>query len=150
MVRTSRSAGPLSMPLARTPVRLLSMEDADRQGADDSQSGLGGPQRHQAPARPSNFVTGVAALNENVISKEDGSIKNVLHAAQSRRRSCLLEQRLFPACRVSFGNAKDDRVCQTDTRSRAATGLAIDGEYAGKLPVGNNNPASIRTVTILR
>ena len=91
------------------------------------------------PCSTIKLVTGVAALNENVISKEDGSIKNVPTRLNLDDALAFSNNGYFQRAGVSFGNAKMIEYAK-QLGLGEPTGLAIDGEYAGKLPFGNNNP----------
>lgn len=91
------------------------------------------------PCSTIKLVTGVAGLNENVISKEDGSIKNVPTRLNLDDALAFSNNGYFQRAGTSFGNAKMIEYAR-QLGLGEPTGLATEGEYAGKLPFGNNNP----------
>ncbi|MFN0141146.1 MAG: penicillin-binding transpeptidase domain-containing protein [Pyrinomonadaceae bacterium] len=90
------------------------------------------------PCSTIKLVTGIAALNENVIDKQDGS----LNGSSGRGLDDSMAYSgngYFQRAGVKVGNAKMIEYAR-QLGLGEPTGLNTEGEYAGKLPHGNNNP----------
>lgn len=90
------------------------------------------------PCSTIKLVTGVAALNEGVISKEDGSIRNV-----STRRSlddaiAFSDNGYFQRAGAQVGNTKLVEYGHKLGLGEQ-TGINLDGEVPGRLPTNNSN-----------
>ncbi|MGE3466495.1 MAG: penicillin-binding transpeptidase domain-containing protein [Pyrinomonadaceae bacterium] len=89
------------------------------------------------PCSTIKLVTGVAALNENVIDKQDGSIRQSnLNLDDALAHS---NNPYFQRAGATVGNPKVIEYAK-ELGLGEPTGLNTEGEYAGKLPYGNNNP----------
>ena len=90
------------------------------------------------PCSTIKLVTGVAGLNEGVISKEDGSIRNTATRRDLDDAIAFSDNGYFQRVGSNLGNAK-----MIDYAKRLGlgepTGLNAPGESAGKLAIGNNN-----------
>ena len=89
------------------------------------------------PCSTIKLVTGIAALNENVIDKQDGSLNG--SGGRGLDDSIAYSGNgYFQRAGVKVGNAKMiDYAKQLGLGE--PTGLNTEGEYAGKLPYGNPN-----------
>ncbi|HEX3102574.1 MAG TPA: penicillin-binding transpeptidase domain-containing protein, partial [Pyrinomonadaceae bacterium] len=90
------------------------------------------------PCSTIKLVTGVAGLNEGVISKEDGSIRN-----RSTRRNlddavAFSDNGYFQSVGANLGNTKLVEYAK-DLGLGEPTGLNMPGEVSGRLPYNNNN-----------
>ena len=90
------------------------------------------------PCSTVKLVTGVAALNENVISKEDGSIRNTPTRLNLDDALAFSNNGYFQRAGSNVGSAKLIEYAKQLGLGHQ-TGLNADGEVAGKLPYGNNN-----------
>lgn len=89
------------------------------------------------PCSTIKLVTGVAALNENVIDKQDGSLSG--QAGRGLDDSLAYSSNgYFQRAGSKVGNAKMIEYAK-QLGLGEPTGLNADGEYAGKLPYGNSN-----------
>lgn len=90
------------------------------------------------PCSTIKLVTGVAGLNEGVVSKEDGSIRNRptrLHLDDALAYS---NNGYFQMVGTTVGNSKMIDYAK-ELGLGEPTGINAEGETAGKLAVGNNN-----------
>lgn len=90
------------------------------------------------PCSTIKLVTGVAGLNENVISKEDGSIRSTPTRRDLDDALAFSDNGYFQRAGSIFGNAKMIEYAK-QLGLGEPTGLNADGETAGKLAIGNNN-----------
>jgi membrane peptidoglycan carboxypeptidase len=90
------------------------------------------------PCSTIKLVTGVAGLNEGVINKEDGSVRNTATRRQLDDAIAFSDNHYFQRVGSNLGNAKMIEYAK-DLGLGEPTGLNTPGEYAGKLPFGNNN-----------
>lgn len=90
------------------------------------------------PCSTIKLVTGVAALNENVIDKQDGSVRN----ASTRRRLddalAYSDNPYFQRAGMQVGSPKVIEYAK-QLGLGEPTGINAEGEAAGRLPYGNNN-----------
>ena len=98
------------------------------------------------PCSTIKLVTGVAGLNENVISKEDGSIKSVPTRLNLDDALAFFHTATFSAPAELWQSKMT--VCQRVWPGRP-TGLAPEGEYAGN-SFWQHNPRIYSHGTILR
>jgi membrane peptidoglycan carboxypeptidase len=91
------------------------------------------------PCSTIKLVTGIAALNENVINKEDGSLNNGKGGRGLDDSMAYSGNGYFQRAGVQVGNAKMIEYAKLLGLGEP-TGLNTEGEYAGKLPYGNSNP----------
>ncbi len=91
------------------------------------------------PCSTIKLVTGVAALNENVIDKQDGSVRN----ASTRRRLddalAYSDNPYFQRAGMQVGSPKVIEYAK-QLGLGEPTGINAEGEAPGRLPYGNNNP----------
>jgi hypothetical protein len=90
------------------------------------------------PCSTIKLVTGVAGLNEGVISKEDGSIRNTRTRRDLDDAIAFSDNGYFQRVGANLGSPKMIEYAK-DLGLGQPTGLNVPGEYAGKLPYGNNN-----------
>ncbi len=90
------------------------------------------------PCSTIKLVTGVAALNEGVIDKETGALKTPSRLGLDDALA-FSNNGYFQRAGVSFGNEKMITYAK-ELGLGEPTGINLDGEVAGKLPYGNNNP----------
>lgn len=91
------------------------------------------------PCSTIKLVTGVAALNENVLNREDGSMVTASSKLNLDDALAFSNNGFFQRAGATIGNAKMIEYARKLGLGEP-TGLATEGEYAGKLPYGNNNP----------
>ena len=89
------------------------------------------------PCSTIKLVTGVAGLNEGVISKEDGSVRNTRTRRALDDAIAFSDNGYFQRVGSNIGNSKMIEYAK-DMGLGEPTGLNVPGEYAGKLPYGNN------------
>ncbi|MEP6788323.1 MAG: penicillin-binding transpeptidase domain-containing protein, partial [Acidobacteriota bacterium] len=90
------------------------------------------------PCSTIKLVTGVAGLNEGVINKEDGSIRNTPSRRDLDDAIAFSDNGYFQRVGGNVGNAKMIEYAKKLGLGEP-TGLNADGESAGKLAFGNNN-----------
>jgi membrane peptidoglycan carboxypeptidase len=90
------------------------------------------------PCSTIKLVTGVAGLNEGVIIKEDGSIRNTPTRLNLDDALAFSNNGYFQRVGSNVGNAKMIEYARLLGLGQT-TGLNAEGETAGKLPFGNNN-----------
>ena len=90
------------------------------------------------PCSTIKLVTGVAGLNEGVISKDDGSIRNTRTRRDLDDAIAFSDNGYFQRVGANLGSSKMIEYAR-DLGLGEPTGLNAVGEYAGKLPYGNNN-----------
>ena len=90
------------------------------------------------PCSTIKLVTGVAGLNEGVISKEDGSIRNTATRRNLDDAVAFSDNGYFQRVGSNLGSTKLIEYAK-DLGLGEPTGLNTTGEAAGKLPYGNNN-----------
>jgi hypothetical protein len=90
------------------------------------------------PCSTIKLVTGVAGLNEGVISKEDGSVRNTRTRRALDDALAFSDNGYFQHVGSNIGSPKMIEYAK-DMGLGEPTGLNAPGEYAGKLPYGNNN-----------
>ncbi len=90
------------------------------------------------PCSTIKLVTGVAGLNENVISKDDGSIRNTPTRRKLDDAIAFSDNGYFQRVGSNLGSTKLIEYAK-DLGLGEPTGINADGEAAGKLPYGNNN-----------
>lgn len=90
------------------------------------------------PCSTVKLVTGVAALNENVIDKQDGSVRNVSTRRKLDDAIAFSDNAYFQRAGVQMGSPK---VIEYAKRLGLGepTGINLEGEAPGRLPYGNNN-----------
>ena len=90
------------------------------------------------PCSTIKLVTAAAGLNEGVISKEDGSIRNTATRRNLDDAIAFSDNGYFQRVGSNLGNTK-----LVDYGKHLGlgelTGVNLDGETAGRLPVSNNN-----------
>lgn len=91
------------------------------------------------PCSTIKLVTGVAALNEGVISREDGSVKNVSTRRKLDDALAFSDNPYFQRAGVQMGNAKLVEYGQKLGLGQQ-TGVNLEGEAPGRLPFSNSNP----------
>lgn len=90
------------------------------------------------PCSTIKLVTGVAALNEGVISKEDGSVRNVSTRRKLDDAIAFSDNAYFQRAGVQMGNAKLVEYGQKLGLGQQ-TGVNLEGEATGRLPFSNSN-----------
>lgn len=90
------------------------------------------------PCSTVKLVTGVAALNENVIDKQDGSVRNVSTRRKLDDAIAFSDNAYFQRAGVQMGSPKVIEYAKRLGLGEA-TGINLDGEAPGRLPYGNNN-----------
>ncbi len=90
------------------------------------------------PCSTIKLVTGVAALNEGVISKEDGSVKNVSTRRKLDDAIAFSDNAYFQRAGVQMGNSKLVEYGQKLGLGQQ-TGVNLEGEATGRLPFSNSN-----------
>jgi penicillin-binding protein 2 len=90
------------------------------------------------PCSTVKLVTGVAALNEGVISKDDGSIKGVPYRRNLDDALAFSDNGYFQRAGMQMGNQK---MVQYGTKLGLGqpTGINLDGEAPGKLPTSDSD-----------
>jgi membrane peptidoglycan carboxypeptidase len=90
------------------------------------------------PCSTVKLVTGVAALNEGVISKEDGSIKGVPYRRNLDDALAFSDNGYFQRAGMQVGNQK---MVEYGTKLGLGqpTGINLDGEASGKLPTSDSD-----------
>ncbi len=90
------------------------------------------------PCSTIKLVTGVAALNENVIDKQDGSVRNASTRRKLDDAIAFSDNPYFQRAGVQMGSQK---VIEYAKRLGLGepTGVNLEGEAPGRLPYGNNN-----------
>jgi penicillin-binding protein 2 len=91
------------------------------------------------PCSTIKLVTGVAGLNEGVISKEDGSIRNTSTRHDLDDALAHSDNPYFQRAGSIVGNDKMIEYARKMGLGEP-TGMNTEGETAGKLALGNNNP----------
>jgi hypothetical protein len=91
------------------------------------------------PCSTIKLVTGVAGLNEGVISKEDGSIKGVSTRRDLDDAIAYSDNGYFQRAGMQMGNQKLVEYGQKLGLGQP-TGINLDGEAPGRLPWSNSNP----------
>jgi penicillin-binding protein 2 len=89
------------------------------------------------PCSTIKLVTGVAGLNEGVISKADGSVRNARTRRYLDDAIAFSDNGYFQRVGSNLGNSKMIEY-STKLGLGQPTGLNVPDEYAGKLPFGNN------------
>ena len=90
------------------------------------------------PCSTIKLVTGVAGLNEGIINKEDGSVRNTRTRRDLDDAIAFSDNGYFQRVGSNLGSPKMIEYAK-DLGLGQPTGLNAPGEYAGKLPYGNNN-----------
>lgn len=90
------------------------------------------------PCSTIKLVTGIAALNENVIDRQDGSL-NGKSGRGLDDSMAYSSNGYFQRAGVQVGNSKMIEYAK-QLGLGEPTGLNTAGEFAGKLPYGNSNP----------
>lgn len=90
------------------------------------------------PCSTIKLVTGVAGLNEGVINKEDGSIRNTSTRRHLDDAIAFSDNGYFQRVGTNVGNPKMIEYARKLGLGQP-TGINLEGEAAGKLPFGNNN-----------
>lgn len=90
------------------------------------------------PCSTIKLVTGVVGVQENVIAKEDGAIRNKPTRLKLDDALAFSNNGYFQRVGATVGNAK---MIETARKLGlgAPTGLNTEGETAGRLAIGNNN-----------
>lgn len=90
------------------------------------------------PCSTIKLVTGVAALNENVIDRQDGSVRNASTRRKLDDAIAFSDNPYFQRAGVQMGSQK---VIEYAKRLGLGepTGVNLEGEAPGRLPYGNNN-----------
>ncbi|MBV9241891.1 MAG: hypothetical protein JO314_07780 [Acidobacteria bacterium] len=90
------------------------------------------------PCSTVKLVTGVAALNEGVISREDGSIKGVPYRRNLDDALAFSDNGYFQRAGMQVGNQK---MVEYGTKLGLGqpTGINLDGEASGKLPTNDSD-----------
>lgn len=90
------------------------------------------------PCSTIKLVTGVAGLNEGVISKEDGSVKNVSTRRNLDTALAYSDNGYFQRAGVQMGN---DKLVEYGRKLGLGepTGINLEGETPGRLPYSNKN-----------
>ncbi len=90
------------------------------------------------PCSTIKLVTGVAGLNEGVISKENGSVRNIATRRSLDDAVAFSDNTYFQRVGSQLGNAKLVAYGR-QLGLGEPTGLNMPGEAPGRLPVSNNN-----------
>lgn len=90
------------------------------------------------PCSTIKLVTGVAGLNEDVISKEDGSVRNISTRRKLDDALAFSDNPYFQRVGSTVGNEKMIEYARKLGLGEP-TGLNAEGETAGRLAIGNNN-----------
>ena len=90
------------------------------------------------PCSTIKLVTGVAGLNEGVINKENGSIRNTPTRRDLDDAIAFSDNGYFQRVGLNVGNSKMIEYAKKLGLGQP-TGLNADGESAGRLAIGNNN-----------
>ena len=90
------------------------------------------------PCSTIKLVTGVAGLNEGVVRKEDGAIRNVSTRLNLDDALAFSNNGYFQRVGSNVGNTKMIEYARQLGLGQT-TGLNAEGETAGKLAIGNNN-----------
>jgi hypothetical protein len=90
------------------------------------------------PCSTIKLVTGVAALNEGVISKDDGSVRNISTRRNLDDAIAFSDNGYFQRAGMQIGNEKLVEYGKALGLGEP-TGLNVDGEAPGRLPVSNGN-----------
>ncbi len=90
------------------------------------------------PCSTIKLVTGVAALNEGVISKEDGSIRNTATRRKLDDAIAFSDNGYFQRAGMQMGNQKIVEYGQRLGLGQT-TGINLPGEAPGRLPYSNSN-----------
>jgi penicillin-binding protein 2 len=90
------------------------------------------------PCSTIKLVTGVAGLNENIISREDGSIRDTATRRNLDDAIAFSDNGYFQRVGSDIGSPKMIEYARKFGLGQP-TGINIDGEAAGKLPYGNNH-----------
>lgn len=90
------------------------------------------------PCSTIKLVTGVAGLNEGVINKEDGSVRNVSTRRALDDAIAFSDNGYFQRVGMQIGSQKTIEYAKKLGLGEP-TGLNTDGEAAGKLPFGNEH-----------
>jgi penicillin-binding protein 2 len=91
------------------------------------------------PCSTIKLVTGVAGLNEGVISKDDGSVKNTRTRRDLDDALAHSDNPYFQRAGSIVGNSKMIEYAR-ELGLGEPTGINAEGETAGRLAIGNNNP----------
>ena len=95
----------------------------------------------RAPIKPCStikLVTGVAGLNEGVINKEDGSVRNVTTRRYLDDALAFSDNGYFQRVGTQIGSQKTIEYAKALGLGQP-TGLNTEGEAAGRLPLGNEH-----------
>jgi len=90
------------------------------------------------PCSTIKLVTAAAGLNEGVISKEDGSIRNASTRRHLDDAIAFSDNGYFQRAGASIGNQKLVEYGR-QLGLGAPTGINLEGEAPGRLPINNNN-----------
>jgi penicillin-binding protein 2 len=90
------------------------------------------------PCSTIKLVTGVAGLNEGVISRQDGSIRNTPSRRDLDDALAYSDNGYFQRAGTIVGNSKMIDYAR-ELGLGQPTGVNVNGETAGKLAIGNNN-----------
>ncbi|MEO6656137.1 MAG: penicillin-binding transpeptidase domain-containing protein [Pyrinomonadaceae bacterium] len=90
------------------------------------------------PCSTIKLVTAAAALNEGVISKEDGSVKNTATRRSLDDAIAFSDNTYFQRAGAQLGNTKLVEYGK-QLGLGEQTGVNLEGETAGRLPYSNNN-----------
>jgi penicillin-binding protein 2 len=90
------------------------------------------------PCSTIKLVTGVAGLNEDVISKEDGSVRNTSTRRNLDDAIAFSDNTYFQRVGSNLGSPKMIEYAKQLGLGQP-TGINLEGEAPGKLPYGNNN-----------
>ncbi|MEJ7624965.1 MAG: penicillin-binding transpeptidase domain-containing protein [Pyrinomonadaceae bacterium] len=91
------------------------------------------------PCSTIKLVTGAAGLNEGVISKENGSVRNVSTRRDLDAALAYSDNPYFQRAGVQMGNQKLVEYGR-QLGLGEPTGVNLEGETPGRLPVSNSNP----------
>jgi penicillin-binding protein 2 len=90
------------------------------------------------PCSTIKLVTGAAGINEGVISKEDGAVRNTQHRLNLDDALARSENSYFQRVGAQLGNTKLVEYGQKLGLGQP-TGINLEGEAAGRLPYNNSN-----------